>query len=100
MRGRDDAAVPRQLLVKWQPACFDRVNVGEAVQIDERGAGASLQNVHAAPADFDDALAQDRASADGSKLTPGNSLAKYFSDTSRKAGATRSAKSFMLFRVR
>ena len=43
MGRRDDAGALRQLFVKRQPALFDRVHVGEAMQVKQRRAAAVFQ---------------------------------------------------------
>ena len=86
--------------MKRQPAFFHRMNIGEAVQIKQRLAVAVFQDLNFASVNLDDAAAQWTASADCSTLMPGYSSVNCFKETWRNAGATFSAKSFMLLRAR
>ena len=53
MRGRDELHVPRQPLVERHEIAGDAMDIGEAVQIDERIAAARLGHGDLAPADVD-----------------------------------------------
>src|SRR6185503_17901675 len=98
--GSDYARAFGELLVKWQPAFFHRMNIGEAMQIEQRRAVAVFHSPNLPALDLDSASAQWSSSADASTLTPGNSWVNCCKDCWRNAGATFSANSFMLLRAR
>src|SRR5437773_4229077 len=97
---RDHASTLGERLMKRHPAFFHGVNVGEAVQIKQRIAAAAFQNLNVAIVNVDDPADQWTASADCSRLMPGYSSVNCFKEAWRNAGATFSAKSFMLLRAK
>jgi len=78
--GSDHACVLRELLMKRHPTFFDRVNVGEAVEVEQRRAVATFQDLNFVLVNVDDLSAQWIASADCSKLMPGYSSVNWFKE--------------------
>ena len=100
VRRSDQAGTLGDSLMEGQPTIRYSMNVGEPVQVEDRLARAVIEHVHLATAYRDDARSHAALPSSCSIAASGNSFWKNPADALRNAGATCSAKSFMLFRAR